>query len=91
MRFFDRDNEIAQLRETLALSQQTAQFTMMTGRRCIGKTSLVLKAYEGDTLVYFFVSRKAEAELCNRFVAEIEENLGIPMLGSQFRLSIQDM
>lgn len=87
MRFFDRDNEIAQLRETLALSQQTAQFTMMTGRRRIGKTSLVLKAYEGDTLLYFFVSRKAEAELCNGFVAEIEEKLGIPMLGSQFRFA----
>lgn len=87
MRFFDRDSEIVQLRETLASSQHTAQFTMMTGRRRIGKTSLVLKAYEGETLLYFFVSRKAEAELCNGFVAEIEEKLGIPMLGSQFRFA----
>ena len=64
------------------MSERTAQFTMMTGRRRIGKTSLVLKAYEGETLLYFFVSRKAERELCNSFVAEIEEKLGIPILGT---------
>ena len=87
MKFFDRDNEIAFLREVQSKSQHTAQFTMMTGRRRIGKTSLVLKAYEGVTLLYFFVSRKAEAELCNCFVEEIEEKLGIPMLGSNFRFA----
>lgn len=87
MRFFDRDKEIEFLKEIFVLSRRTAQFTMMTGRRRIGKTSLVLKAYEGETLLYFFVSRKAETELCNSFVAEIEEKLGIPMLGSQFRFA----
>lgn len=82
MRFFDRNKEIGFLKDINNMSERTAQFTMMTGRRRIGKTSLVLKAYEGETLLYFFVSRKAERELCNSFVAEIEEKLGIPILGT---------
>ena len=87
MRFFDRDKEIAQLRDTSDRSRLNAQFTIITGRRRIGKTSLVMKAYEGETLLYFFVSRKAEAELCNSFIAEIEEKLGLPLPGSTFRFA----
>lgn len=87
MRFFDRTSEITFLRETDDLSNQVAQFTMITGRRRIGKTSLVLKAFEGKPLLYFFVSRKAEADLCSAFAAEIEEKLGIPLLGSHFRFA----
>ena len=36
----------------------------MTGRRRIGKTSLVWKAYENEPILYFFVARKAESDLC---------------------------
>ncbi len=82
MKFFDRDQEIAFLREISALSEQTAQFTMITGRRRIGKTSLVLQALNDQKVLYFFVSRKAESELCATFVAEIEDKLGIPQLGT---------
>ena len=34
-----------------------------------------------------FVSRKAETELCQTFQTEIQEKLGIPMLGSASRFS----
>lgn len=87
MRFFDREKELTLLRNILNVSQRTAQLTMITGRRRIGKTSLVLKAYEGTPLLYFFVSRKAEAELCNGYVAEIEEKLGISMPGRIFHFA----
>lgn len=82
MRFFDRTEEIASLKEIRALSKTNAQFTVVTGRRRIGKTHLVWKAYEDEPLLYFFVARKAESDLCNDYLSEIEIKLGIPMMGN---------
>ncbi len=81
MRFFDRTEEIASLREILELSKSNAQFTVVTGRRRIGKTSLVWKAYENEPILYFFVARKAESDLCTDYLQEIENKLGIPTMG----------
>lgn len=53
----------------------------MTGRRRIGKTSLVWKAYENEPILYFFVARKAESDLCEDYQLEIENKLGIPTMG----------
>ena len=81
MEFFDREHEIQRLRDIRRQSQQTAQFTVITGRRRIGKTSLVMKAYDDEPFLYFFVSRSSETELCNEFAAEISQKLNIPILG----------
>ena len=81
MRFFDRTKEIASLREIRRMSKDNAQFTVVTGRRRIGKTSLVWKAYEDEPILYFFVARKAEGDLCEDYRLEIEEKLGIPIMG----------
>lgn len=82
MRFFDREKEIKLLKDIELSSHDNAQFTVLTGRRRIGKTSLVLKAYEHMQILYFFVSRKAEKDLCQGFIGELETKLGVPMLGS---------
>ncbi|MDE5610796.1 MAG: ATP-binding protein [Odoribacter sp.] len=87
MRFFDRTEEIASLKEILELSKSNAQFTVVTGRRRIGKTSLVWKAYEDEPILYFFVARKAESDLCSDYLLEIENKLGIPTLGRVERFS----
>lgn len=81
MRFFDRTEEIASLKEILELSKSNAQFTVVTGRRRIGKTSLVWNAYENEPILYFFVARKAESDLCADYIQEIENKLGIPTMG----------
>ena len=81
MRFFDRKNEITSLREIRKMSKDNAQFTVVTGRRRIGKTRLVWKAYEDEPILYFFVARKAEGDLCEDYQAEIENKLGIPTMG----------
>ncbi len=81
MRFFDRAEEIAMLREIRGMAKDNAQFTVVTGRRRIGKTSLVWKAYEDEPIVYFFVARKAEGDLCDDYMGEIENKLGIPTMG----------
>lgn len=82
MKFFDRTEEIATLRKIRDNAEKNAQFTVITGRRRIGKTSLVLKAYEGQPMLYFFVGRKAESLLCEEFRQEVEQKLGIKLGGN---------
>lgn len=82
MKFFDRKEEIATLRKIREKAERNAQFTVLTGRRRIGKTSLVLKAYEDQPILYFFVGRKAESLLCEEFRAEIEAKLGVKLGGT---------
>lgn len=88
MRFFGRKDEIKELQETRLMSLQTARFTIVTGRRRSGKTSLLLKAYEEvEDMLYFFVARKSEAELCKDFVNELTEKLQVPILGEVARFA----
>lgn len=87
MRFFDRTEEIASLREIRGMARNNAQFTVVTGRRRIGKTSLVWKAYEDEPVLYFFVARKAEGDLCEDYQVEMEAKLGIPTMGRATRFA----
>ena len=81
MRFYDREKEILRLSEIREQSLENAQFTVITGRRRIGKTQLLLKAADSLPTLYFFVSRKAEPLLCQDFQQEISEKLDVPLLG----------
>ena len=88
MKFFGRQNEIKELQEIRNLSLQTARFTIVTGRRRSGKTSLLIKAYEDvQDMLYFFVARKSEAELCRDFIEEITSKLQLPILGEVTRFA----
>ena len=87
MKFFDRKEEIESLRKIREKAKSVAQFTVVTGRRRIGKTSLVWKAYEDEPILYFFVARKVESELCESFCTEMEEKLGIPTMGKAERFA----
>lgn len=82
MKFFDRTREIEILRQCRERAERVAQFVVVTGRRRIGKTQLVLHAYGEENILYFFVARKTESELCEGYVRELEAKLGIPQLGA---------
>lgn len=82
MYFYNREQEIKRLQDIRKQSFDNAQFTVVTGRRRIGKTQLLLRATEGQPSLYFFVSRKAEPFLCQDFQQEIADKLGIPVLGA---------
>lgn len=82
MKFYDRKEEIALLQKIRHNANENAQFTVLTGRRRIGKTSLVLKAYEDSPILYFFVGRKAENLLCEEFRHETETKLDVKMGGT---------
>ena len=44
---------------------------------------MVKKFYENRTMLYFFVARKAEADLCDIFIEEIRTKLHIPIMDSK--------
>ena len=80
MKFYDREAEQQLLSAVLRQSKQEARMTVLMGRRRIGKTELSLRCGD-DTVLYFFVGKKAEALLCQDFVQEITSKLGVPVLG----------
>lgn len=79
MKFYNRETELELLRETAQLSQEASQMTVLTGRRRIGKTKLLLRATEKMPCVYLFVSRKSESILCNQFATEASQALNVPI------------
>jgi uncharacterized protein len=78
MKFYDRTSELAELQRIKRLAMNDhSRLTVITGRRRIGKTSLITHACEGTQTVYLFVSRSNEALLCQEFITEISYSLGI--------------
>lgn len=48
MRFYDRETEMDLLRQNASQAERTAVFTVLTGRRRVGKTSLIINALNGN-------------------------------------------
>lgn len=87
MKFYDRIQEIGNLKRIGEQSLHNACFTVLVGRRRIGKTMLLLEAVRGTKYLYLFVSRQSEPLLCAQFQREVQEQLGVQMFGtiSRFR------
>jgi AAA+ ATPase superfamily predicted ATPase len=85
MRFFDREEEIGILRDIRRKARSSARFTVVTGRRRVGKTQLIKRAMEDEPYLYLYVSRKAEKDLCRGFQEEIASVLGLPTVGDAER------
>ena len=79
MRFYDRERETETLQKIELLSATYAQMTVVTGRRRIGKTTLVKHACTQIPFVYLFVGRKSETMLCREFVEVVANVLGIDL------------
>ena len=87
MKFYDREREIEELQRIDRLSETTAQFTVLMGRRRTGKTTLMTKAFEGRRYLYFFVGKKAEQMQCAGFQQQTEQVLGLHIHGQVTRIS----
>lgn len=81
MRFYNRELELELLRQNAKQAENTAVFTVLTGRRRVGKTSLITQALEDKDMAYLFVSKDNETILCQKFQQTIEEQLGIKVYG----------
>ena len=82
MRFYDRKEELDLLKSSQLQSRKTSCFTLMVGRRRIGKTSLLLESVKGNPALYFFVTRQSEALLAYSFQQEAERQLGTNFMGT---------
>lgn len=83
MKFYNRESELELLNSIKERSETEAQMTVVVGRRRIGKTSLLKKAFENeDSALYLFVTRKSEILICEEFKEEIERKLQITLFGS---------
>ncbi|OYX11217.1 MAG: ATPase, partial [Algoriphagus sp. 32-45-6] len=85
MKFYNREKELAQLQKIRQRSAQSAQMTVVIGRRRIGKTSLLKKDMEGQVAVYLFVAKKSEALLCMEFVETVKLILEVNTFGEIIR------
>lgn len=84
MRFYNREEELSKLKKIDLLSQKTAQMTVITGRRRVGKTELIRKFLEDSGGgFYFFVARKRSAALLEEYTELLAEKF--PTLVTPFR------
>lgn len=81
MKFYDRKHELTLLQESASQSFESAVFTVLTGRRRVGKTSLITQSLADEEFAYLFVSKDSEALLCQSFQKELETQLGLSIYG----------
>jgi len=79
LKFYNREKELKKLKNIKELSKERAKMTIIIGRRRIGKTTLIKEAYSKK--LYFFVSKKNEALLCEEFIKIIQQQLDIKIFG----------
>jgi len=92
MKFYNRISELAELQRIKNLSfTEYSRMTVITGRRRIGKTCLIMKSTENEPTVYLFVGRKTEMALCSEYIPQISKSLNVfvPNEISSFRSLFQ--
>jgi AAA+ ATPase superfamily predicted ATPase len=79
MRFYNRETEIEILKRSRELSKKVGAFTVITGRRRVGKTALVRESEKESRLLYLYVTRHSEPILCDKLTKIAKEDLGIEL------------
>lgn len=84
MEFIGRESEIELLRKIRDRSNKTAQLTVVTGRRRVGKTTLLREALDDGLgqYVHLPITRQSEKTLCAELQDEIERVLKLGILGT---------
>lgn len=80
-KFYDRELEMQQLHKMQRQAfDDCSRFVVLTGRRRVGKTSLVYRLMEETASeapgLYFFVGRKTETALVSQYCDEVRTKLG---------------
>lgn len=83
MRFYGREKELSRINDYKALSEdKNSKMLVVTGRRRIGKTRLIIEAAKNSRYIYFFVARKKIDELLREWSELIRQQLGNVFLGN---------
>jgi len=72
MRFYDREQELAELNKLMGQAKGGSRMAVLIGRRRVGKTLLSLEFVKDKKHLYLFVAKKSEALLCEEYIAEIK-------------------
>lgn len=81
-KFYNRERELSHLRRLSAETDKTmGRLSVVVGRRRVGKTALLLHAYQSTAFLYLFVTKTNEKALAEEFAAQIKAQLGIPFFG----------
>lgn len=81
MKFYNRKDELKTLKDLDVQSEKSGKMTVITGRRRVGKTLLVLNYAQNKKYLYFFISKKSEKQLCDECLSAIKEKFSIPVIG----------
>ena len=81
MKFYDRESEKVILRKNWEISEEKSLFTVMIGRRRIGKTELLLQTEKEQRMLYLYVSKDNEHVLVEKFQKMAESELGLQIYG----------
>lgn len=85
--FYDRKKELDTLYQIEKQSENNACFTLITGRRRIGKTELLKHFIKDRKSAYLFASRNTEKTLCSHWQKILEESIGLKIFGTVENLS----
>ena len=85
--FYGRKKELETLSQIEKQSEKNACFTVITGRRRIGKTELLKHFISNKKSAYLFTTRSAEKALCSQWQKTLEETLGLKIFGTVETLS----
>lgn len=86
-KFYDRKKELQTLLQIEKQSKTNACFTVITGRRRIGKTELIKNFIADKKSAYLFTTRNAEKALCSYWQKILEESIGLKIFGTVEKLS----
>ena len=62
--------------------------TVVTGRRRVGKTQLIQKAFGDEPYIYLLVTRRAETDQCADFIERVKSVLPISLYGKGVRFGM---
>ena len=84
MKFFGREQELKELRKVRDVSFERSRFTVLTGRRRVGKTELSREAFDDGKTPYVNlpITRQPEVTLCAQLQEEAERVLHIGIHGT---------
>lgn len=82
MEFFERAKELDILRREEELSASSARFTIIMGRRRIGKTSPIRRSFQGRQCLHILAKNEAEATFCSSLQRQIQKEPGISVYGT---------
>jgi len=82
MKFYNREKPLSVLRSfNKIVEEKGSRIIVVTGRRRIGKTRLVVEAFKEQNYLYFFVKKKRVNDLLAEWSVEIQETFGSVFYG----------